>query len=248
MKYLFTFFTIALFCWNWNYQTNHSYSNNIPAVIDTLEQSKNAFYQINEPLIADYDILYIGSPKDTLWINHTHRPYKNHILDDLDLEKAYKHITDSSINMSIYIDTTQIIKDDINIELTLMELAEMTYKETAYYNAYPVCIQNHSIQTVKVGTTGYDEQLSLILEAIDSSGNWRPIEHPFIAMCGFGILPIVLNPQELLITGVLIPKGAYKTQFRLNYYGKYSNIFEGSLSYGQFEPITEESEPFMWED
>lgn len=248
MKSPLLFIILALCFCSWKYTPINQYNSQIPVIIDTLEPFKDEYYQINEPLIADYDILYIGLPKDTLWVHHTHATYQNHVLDYMDLEGNYKHITDSTIDLSIFVDTAQIIKDDINVELTLKELVEMDYKAPGYYNAYPVFIQHYSPETVKVGHTGYEEQLGLILEAVDSSGNWRAIEHPFTYMCGFGIHPIVLHPKELLLTAVLIPKGNYKTQFRLNYYGKYSNNFEGSMFYGQFETPIEDLEDFPWDD
>jgi hypothetical protein len=73
------------------------------------------------------------------------------------------------------------------------------------------------------------------LEAKDSTGNWRPIEEPYVYMCGNGVGTIILPPTEVVLSFVPITNGNYLTQLRLVFGNNHSAPYVGYINYRQFE-------------
>jgi hypothetical protein len=124
----------------------------------------------------------------------------------------------------------------------LEESPEYNYGESAdikvrtdtsrkFLNSYPVLLTNKEPDTVCIG---YGDYIPLIMEAVDSAGNWEPIEEPFIYVCGVGVKSVILPPGECVISLAPVFRGDYKTKLRLSLGNNYSEPFDGSIHYRQF--------------
>lgn len=249
----------TIFSCQLNYSDKSSNSlNEFPTLIDTfnLETKK---VEVNRQMISNSEIIYIGKKKDTIYINYFLKYFpelpitppppipgkkesendnnKIKIIDSTSLWKKLRnnemfnyYINWESINyakiypkgkISIKVDTTQIIKND-NIHLS---------SNNQFYEAYPVLIENQELDTI---TLSYGHQIPLITEAIDSLGNWMPIERRWSYICGVGIGQIILPPSEIGISSTMIFHGNYKTKLRVKFDSITSNEFFGSINYNQF--------------
>ena len=124
--------------------------------------------------------------------------------------------------LSVYVDTTQFIR---NIDLKTIQ------DKTFSFKAYPVAIINPNQYCVFLG---YDRYLYLMLEAKDSLNQWREVESRHTYFCTTGMSRIQLPPNELVLTSVKVFTGDYRTDMRLKIGDNYSNVFRGSMHYGQF--------------
>ena len=172
---------------------------------------------------AFFSPLYVGAQKKEILL--TYKPGKKEITD-YELEKKCKYPTPKK--MQIFIDTTRTIG-------TSMGIFEY-YKKPEYRKpvlSYPVFIKNYSQDTV---TIGFGNLVSLIIEAKDKNGAWKPIQKDFMYDCGTGLSDICLKPNEIAITSMNIFEGKYKTKLRLVLGSKcYSNEITGSINYSQFK-------------
>lgn len=87
-----------------------------------------------------------------------------------------------------------------------------------------------------------DGSLMMIQEALDSNGNWRPIEVWYHSDCGNSYMGSPdLEPRKYFTFYVPKYKGSFKTKLRLKLkIGKsifYSSTFDGSLDPGQFNQM-----------
>jgi hypothetical protein len=215
--------------------TNVNDKSAFPVIIDTLSEPAS-FLRTKSMITANYDILYLGYEKDSILLDHNNAPYEKNVRRH-DVYSKYKQYNKAKIQLEI--DCSQEIKEDIN---SIFERSINDTSHNKYYKAYPVIIKNQETNPIIIGHTGYSEQLPLILEAKDQAGEWRAIEEEFTYFCGFGIDPIVLNPQEIIVTGVKIHQGTFKTELRLkiNRSNTYSRTFKGSVDPNQFSPIFNE--------
>ena len=107
--------------------------------------------------------------------------------------------------------------------------------ELAEYN-YPVYIVNQT-SGIKV-ISGKDSHLFGIQEALDSNGNWRPIEFKGHDFCGLGRYGIKLYPNEYALLAFPKYQGNFKTKLRVrikngdNIY--VSQPFDGTINERQF--------------
>jgi len=107
--------------------------------------------------------------------------------------------------------------------------------ELAEYN-YPVYIVNQT-SGVKV-ISGKDSHLFGIQEALDSNGNWRPIEFKGHDFCGVGRYGVKLYPNEYALLAFPKYQGNFKTKLRVrikngnNIY--VSQPFDGTINERQF--------------
>lgn len=98
-------------------------------------------------------------------------------------------------------------------------------------NHYPVLHRNLQKDTCVIGVGG---QLSLIMEAKNPQGVWKPIQQKFQAFCSSGEEFLLLPPQEIALTFAPIFKGSYKTQMRICLGQNTSNPFWGFIDIRQF--------------
>ena len=140
----------------------------------------------------------------------------------LSWEKSQKFNAWDSSKVSIQVDTNTITK----------QLVVNKNFQKEYYTAYPVLLKNEEQDTIRIG---YDRFIPIILEAKDSTNQWKPIEKMFSFMCGNGLNSLILPPKDIIVSSKVIYKGDYKTDLRIKMGNNYSNKFKGSINYSQFE-------------
>lgn len=172
---------------------------------------------------GSYKPLYIGQRKDSIYVSY--RPnlkkyfvYANH-------KRSYSRPDSSGI--ILLIDTTKIISDH-----SMIWEDDGSMLSTKSFKAFPVFVVNTTKDTLSIG---YGDHLPIIMEAIDDKGNWRPIEEPYIYMCGTGLNEITLHPNEIVVTSAPINKGKIKTKLRLRYNDILSQEFYGTINSTQFD-------------
>ena len=101
---------------------------------------------------------------------------------------------------------------------------------------YPLYVVNQSTSAKLF--PGKDSYAFGIQEALDSSGNWHPIEGKGFDFCGNGYWNLPVLPKEFLV--ILLPKykGSFKTKIRVRLkvgdMVYVSKAFDGSINYQQF--------------
>lgn len=228
-----------------------------PVIRDTFDY-KTSLKRVQEFGVASYNPLYFGLWDDTIPVNyrirHSQPPpvpppppldLNDSIQPDYDIDKSesigfleseyslfesYFPIyplgnltTPDSADLLIRVDTTQIIR---NIDFT--EIQNSTFA----FQAYPVYVINQSRDTAIVGFGSY---ISLIMEARDTIGKWKPIEHDHYFFCGTGLPTIILPPKQIVLTSATIQQGDFPTDLRLRMGPNVSNSFKGSIYISQFE-------------
>ena len=224
--------------------SNHSIKRklpNFPTIVDTLDLEKFDFLRTKREetwlATADYDILYIGQPKDTIIVNHFLRynppppPPRFSSSDTLKfVDPNYVNPLEGySVNQS-YGDIYKSWEESkINIDIGSIFSNE---------GSLPVLLTNTNEDTIIIG---YENVLPIIMEAKDSLGDWRPIERRFIFMCGVGLELLILPPKQIVLTSTPVYKGDFKTDLRLKYGSNYSSTFTGRINYRQFESKFDEN-------
>lgn len=83
-----------------------------------------------------------------------------------------------------------------------------------------------------------DSRLSIVQEALDKQGRWRPIEFFYSSFCGNSHHKVFLGPKEYWSFAVPRYKGTFKTKLRFRLSQEKTNLlsneFEGSINPGQF--------------
>ena len=171
-------------------------------------------------LTVGYELLYIGDKSDTIFLDYSLHSYPYY----LDWQSRNPDKPFRSAYLRITVDTNHVI---LNEEYQVV-------KGDAYYNAFPVLIENYGSDTVMLG---FGDMIPLIAEAKDSSGQWKPIENLWTYTCGTGLSGIFLPPEKIAISSVSIYHGDYATTLRLRLDSIVSNEFQGCINYRQFEGI-----------
>lgn len=108
---------------------------------------------------------------------------------------------------------------------------------------YAVFIINKGIDTIGLafGLPGKSEEelnftVPLRMEAKDTDNRWKPIQWPFSFVDNFGVNYINLPPDNIILTGMPMYKGTFKTKLRLEFSKEriYSNEFVGYINRTQF--------------
>lgn len=83
-----------------------------------------------------------------------------------------------------------------------------------------------------------DSRLSIVQEAKDSQGKWRPIEYLYSSFCGNSYHKVFLGPNEYWSFAVPRYKGSFKTKLRFRLSTEKTNLlsneFDGSINPRQF--------------
>jgi len=209
-----------------------------PIILDTLDLNILDFLKndtINTTWLStgEYEFLYIGSPKDTIYIDHflsfrTPPPrMPNSEKEKYELPKYENKFGNHYIEWDAPISFNSVKDAKIEIKINT---------DTIVNNSYPVIVTNQDLDTIMIG---YGNYMPIIMEALDSSGTWKAIEERLIYGCGNGVGTIILPPNEIVLTAAPIFEGVYSTKFRLRFYKTdiYSNTFQGKINYRQFEDM-----------
>ena len=204
-----------------------------PTIVDTIDYDKYTFWRKDDEITwlstAEYHFIYIGPHKDTLLINPKaglipppSSPSGKNIA-------RYKYPAHINIVEEYEIDWLE----EREYQLWYTATIEVTIDtNTVVDNSYPVLLKNNESDTIIIG---YGDFIPLIMEAKDSTGNWYPIEKPFVNTCGNGVNSIILPPGYETLTLATIFKGTYKTKLRLSIGNNHSPEFNGNIQYRQFE-------------
>jgi hypothetical protein len=212
-------------------------SQPFPVVLDTLgiEEFLYSYEDENSTWLSttNYNLYFIGELKDTIYLNFSPPPpplpsgIKSTNTRDIsvgeDPFKKYYIEWDGEMN---YKDWTQS-KIDIQID-TINKIS----------NLFPVMLTNLDTDTTFIG---YGSHIPLVMEAIDSTDTWKPIQEEFIYMCGVGVGSIILPPNQCVLTLAPIFNGNYKTKLRLILGDNHSKPFSGFINYRQFQSKFDES-------
>lgn len=237
---LFFVFLSIFFSFNKKPQLRHALDekSTFPIILDTLSVP-TSFRTRTWVTTASYNILYLGYEKDSLFLQHNTSVYTKNIQAH-DTARRHKMYHEAKIQLEI--DVSQEVKENAAIDFDeLILFIQDTSNLIKYYKAYPVLIKNQEKKPIIIGHTGGEGEIPLLLEAKDQDGLWKPIEEAYTSYCGFGVHPIILKPQEIIVTAVKIYQGTFKTQLRLKYGTIYSKIIQGSINPSQFKNQYEEA-------
>lgn len=203
-----------------------------PLILDTTGIEINQFsFDDSKPTLqitSKYRPYYIGSIKDTIYpdpfINFSPLPpplkmkgsKKNNIKE---IENSFKKYYIEWTEKTSFKNWTQA-KVELRID-TALKMSKL----------YPLLLINKDVDTCLIG---YGNYIPIMMEALDSTQNWQPIQKVFIYQCGVGIGSIILPPHECLLTFAPIFNGSYKTKLRVAIGNNHSEPFDGSITYGQF--------------
>ena len=151
---------------------------------------------------------------------------------------VYKNI---EISRNIDVKIFEKFKHD---ELRIPQIADYFKKidslKEQYVSSIPVLIYNESNQTKRINKPLDSGFFSMIQEALDVDGKWKPIEFFFENTdCGTGRMDYLLLPKKYMATTILKYYGNFKTKIRIKlrtddqYY--YSNSFTGYINRSQFD-------------
>lgn len=180
--------------------------------------------------IAEFHPMYINPKKDSIVLNYNTRDIKS--INFWSIEEWSEEFPDS-LDIVIHVDTSQII-GSADFFPTLKKENDVFINKRGHIKSYPVFIESHSKDTMEIG---FGDYIPLIIEAVDSLGEWKPIQTNYIYGCGTGLFPIQLPANEILITSCKLFEGEYKTRMRLSYgfvKTNTSNEFYGKMNYPQF--------------
>jgi hypothetical protein len=224
--------------------SDDSTANRKVTVVDTSSFKIRPYVFNSGDQTSDYSLLYIGGYTDTVYVDYS---IENDFFVDLfDTLSSYEHVIanygdkidpfyvdwlyaldnpESAVkpdsgNITIRIDTSEIVK-------------KLNWEFYEYNQAFPVSIENISLDTVHIGYHRTILKLSLIAEAKDSTGKWNPIEERMLWGCGNGLNSIVLPPSGLAISSIPIYNGDFKTKVRLRMYDIVSNEINSQIDYDQ---------------
>jgi hypothetical protein len=216
-------------------QVNHI----IPVIKDTIGIESFGYDRLNNISwleTADYRFLYIGKNKDTIYIH----PFLSFIPappppifsnnSKVKTDSIFENYKAFETPFNKYYIERFNVNQYRNWQETKIEIFVDT--NTRLSNSYATSIINKDVDSTYIG---YGSQILMIMEAIDSTGKWRPIEKRFGYFCGTGLGLVILPPNEIIVTRAPIFKGDYETKLRLKLDNHYSNSFDGSIYYRQFE-------------
>lgn len=186
---------------------------------------------------AAFQPLYMGRQKDvvTLYYEASFMEYST-----IDWDQ-YKQ-PDSS-ELRIFVDTSRFIASvnrfaippppppGLGDEIKYEDWVETQHGKKV--KSYPVYLKNISQDTLNIG---YGDFLNVLIEARDSTGEWRAIQRPYIYFCGTGLSNYFLPPNEIALTSCKLFHGDYETSLRLVFAWREnvcSNEFPGKIDYRQ---------------
>ncbi|MCB0514726.1 MAG: hypothetical protein R2798_04390 [Chitinophagales bacterium] len=248
-----TIYGMTILIWGCQNSSNKPINNpkidiNSIELIDTFK-NKLLLDTANSITIAEFHPTYIGVAKNSILLNYWSDEIEYRTMD----WQEYKD--PDSNDLEIYVDTSQIIGSvnkfsislpppPLNYENDPKEIDnEEDKQEKKNYRgeikSYPVFVKNKTKDTLDVG---YGEYIPLIIEAKDNSGNWKPIQKPYIYRCGTGLTNYFLPPNEIIITSCKLFEGDYETKMRVTFgfdNTTSSNEFKGKMNYKQFDESKE---------
>ncbi|AUC74405.1 hypothetical protein CW732_01405 [Olleya sp. Bg11-27] len=141
-----------------------------------------------------------------------------------------------------------------SIFLEVMEKNKIKNKQRLkkHYNTLPVFIYNQSDSNRLLVPSIINGELYLIVEALDENNQWKPIEFNNVPgrICINDFEYYQLKPKHFMVSSILKYSGDYKTKMRVKLLNDqklyYSNQFNGSINYSQFDTIQAVKDMDTW--
>jgi hypothetical protein len=233
---------------------------NFPALItspyDTIIQLNSKQMLLSEPIV------YGANIKDSL-------DFSKEFDYDIYKEEAPFEIYEKTDSVLIYVDTSynDFHSNEMNKLMVIpspppkpsdsiyeydddyfnnVEFKEQWLKrEKEHYNTIPVYVYNFSNSNRIISKPIVNGELFLQVQAKDKNGVWKPIEYNYIPgfICGTGHQDYLLEPKHFIVSTIKKYSGDYKTKMRVKFMSLqkiyYSNEFDGSINYSQFDLVKE---------
>ena len=229
----FIFFLSTLFlisCQNNAKQTDNS--TKFPIVLDTVgigdflnsrgEEDPSLF------AVANYKVYFIGKIKDSVYLSSCifcppppPRPFSSDIKASDETKISAPENPFNKYSIGQHKKTTYKDKLESKIDIQFDTTVKIS-------SLFPVMVTNRETDTILIG---YGRHVPLIMEAMDSLGNWQPIQESFKYICGHGLGAIILPPNESILTLAPTFKGNYKKKLRLTLGENHSKPFIGFIDY-----------------
>lgn len=183
---------------------------------------------------AVYPAFYFGNSTDTIRL--AKKEFQRYGPPNF---KDYSHIKyvcppDCS-NLSIFVDTAIDLTYSQNFFGQLGLDGRFLLDSIVGFKSHPVIVKNIGDDIFFINDCWI---LPLIRQAKDKEGQWVDVEEPFQLACGFGCRSIVLSPNEIVVSKLILNEGNTKTENRLRYsrFGNtvYSNTFIEYIDSSQF--------------
>lgn len=181
---------------------------------------------------ANYELYYIGNYRKEIALDSGKISWGvRFIPPGFTKEDIEKYNNEKKTGFACYTLSTAKIKKSLrNGEYLKMAIQIDTAVRIGSH--YPVLLRNLQKDTCVIGIGG---QLSLIMEAKNPQGVWKPIQQKFQAFCSSGEELLLLPPREVALTFAPIYKGDYKTQMRIVLGTNVSKPFWGFIDAKQFD-------------
>lgn len=231
-----------------------------PEIVDTLKTANHYYspFQISTPINFIKTIQKFGSKADLL---DTINDYE-YFIDDHNLSDTTNKSVTNRKGISIFVDTTREVSVDLDewgippffldfppddeehpksktqklidsVNFAVRRELWMTNKTLV--RGFPVYIYNPTKNPLRIEEQ--DGRIMMIQEALDSNGQWRPIEAWQFSDCGNSYGGVVLRPDYYIMIKIVKYKGSYETLLRLKMINKdeiiYSKPFRGSINLSQ---------------
>lgn len=210
-----------------------------PTIIDTIdyEGRKVESDWLNT---ANYKLYYIGEEKDELIIDYLFNSrYLGPVYECYYFSKDTIFHEERIPYESYFMEWSSSSQNCLPVDYAKLEITidinQLVYNDGGI--AYPVIIKNVDSDSVFIA---YGDFIPLIMEAMNEKGEWKPIEEPWIYMCGNGVGSVILPPNEIVLTSAFKYNGKHKTLMRLKIGENYSNTFLGMINPRQFESMFDE--------
>lgn len=215
----------------------------IPYFVDSSNTSGKA-YRTNTMQVPLNYVIYSGKASDTINLNKYDQYNSENYLDF----QEYEYTPTGKFDLSLFISEKQLL----TIELEDFSIPPMPTEDSAerakslkqwkerpreFVQAFPIVIYNPTIDTICLGLQ--DGRVTMIQEAKDENGVWRPIEFWRYSWCGNSYGALKLIPNKLAVVKVFKYDGDFETEIRLKLRnnGKviYSDSYKGRINKSQFE-------------
>ncbi len=123
-------------------------------------------------------------------------------------------------------------------KLALVFLTDDTVPYRGTFQGIPLLLINKTAKTAEF--TAEDSRLSIVQEALDKNGRWRPIEYLRPSWCGNSFHRVFLPASQYWVFTVPRYYGPFETKLRARFQLSekeflYSNEYDGGISTSQFK-------------
>lgn len=151
-----------------------------------------------------------------------------------------------------YQEYDQVYRDSVFLEVMEKNKIKNKQRLKKHYNTLPVFIYNQSDNNRVIVPSVINGELYLIVEALDKNNQWKPIEYNKVPrrICISDFEYYQLKPKHVMVSSILKYSGDYKTKMRVKVLNDqklyYSNPFNGSINYSQFDTIQAVNDMNTW--